>query len=102
MSTLSMKAVTDADTRAGTGKHVPAAPAGNARALNGISPATHWSYTSAPAERSTMSSMKSVAGQPVAPPDSMPAHQGLVVSEPCSSAMVWVRVISSSHVFGTS
>ncbi|WP_052436192.1 glycosyltransferase [Georgenia sp. SUBG003] len=32
MSTLSMKAVTDADTRAGTGKHVPAAPAGNARA----------------------------------------------------------------------
>ncbi len=46
-----------------------------------------------------MSSMKSVPGQPVASPDSTPAHQ---TWPPVSSWIFWVRSISSVHVCGTS
>ncbi len=46
------------------------------------------------------SSSQSVAGQPVASPDSMPAHQGL--STLPLAAMVSLSVISSSQVCGIS
>ena len=45
------------------------------------------------------SSSQSVAGQPVAAPDSIPAHHGLSTLPP--SLMVWVSVISSAQVVGT-
>ena len=44
-----------------------------------------------------MSSIQSVAGQPVAPPDSKPTHQGVP-----PSALIWSpSAINSSHVVGT-
>ena len=58
---------------------------------------THWSYTSPPYIRSMICSSQSVAGHPVAPPDSMPPHQGFT-----PSATIWSeRAKSSSHVVGT-
>ena len=44
-----------------------------------------------------MSSIQSVPGQPVAAPDSKPAHHGLMPL----AAIVSLSVISSSHVVGT-
>ncbi len=58
----------------------------------------HWSYTSTGAVRSRMSSIQSVATQPVASPCSMEMHHGL----PLPSAMIWSeRATSSSQVAGT-
>ncbi|CPU64378.1 Uncharacterised protein [Mycobacteroides abscessus] len=52
--------------------------------------------------RRTTSSIQSVAGQPVASPDAMPAHQGLT-SPSGLSATIWSESsMSSSHVVGTS
>lgn len=65
--------------------------------LNGISWATHWSYTSVPCWRSRTSSIQSVTGQPVASADSMPAHHGLTPD----AATFSVTSISSDHVWGT-
>ncbi len=67
--------------------------------VNFTVPSTHWSYTSGPDWRSTRSSTQSVPGQPDAPPDSKPAHQG---AAPVFSWIVLVSVSSSSHVFGIS
>src|SRR5688572_20704280 len=64
--------------------------------LNGILWATHWSYTSGPWSRRSTSSIQSVAGQPVATPDSMPAHHGLVPL----AAILSLRAISSFQVVG--
>src|SRR3954447_19626831 len=65
--------------------------------LNGMVWLTHWSYTSGPWSRRTMSSIQSVAGQPVASPDSMPAHHAWMPL----AAILSERAIISSHVFGT-
>ena len=48
---------------------------------------THWSYTSGPCSRSMYSSTQSVPTQPVASPDSMPRHHGVLPSATiCSSS----------------
>ena len=66
--------------------------------LKGISWLTHWSYTSGPCTRSMRSSIQSVSGQPVASPDSMPMHHGVM-----PSAFIWSwRAMSSSQVSGIS
>ena len=53
--------------------------------------------------RSIMSSSQSVAGHPVAPPDSIPAHHGLVrPSPPWSLAICSLSAMRSSQVSGTS
>src|SRR5689334_2420643 len=65
--------------------------------LNGIWCLTHWSYTVGPAVRSNTSSIQSVAGQPVATPDAMPAHHGLTPSFAIRS----LRLSISCHVRGT-
>lgn len=66
--------------------------------LNGISCVYHWSYTSGPAVRRTTSSTKSVPAQPVASPDSTPAHHGMAPS----STICCDRSIMSSQVSGIS
>ena len=65
--------------------------------LNGIWWVTHWSYRSVPSRR-TMSSIQSVPGQPVAPPDSKPAHHGWMPA----STILSERAIISSQVVGIS
>src|SRR6266540_4366651 len=65
--------------------------------LNGISCLYHLSYVSGPAVRSMMSSIQSVAGQPVEPSLWNPTHHGVP-----PSATIWSdRAIRSSHVVGT-
>ena len=64
--------------------------------LKGISCWTHWLYTSGPFWMSMRFSIQSVAGHPVAAPDSMPKHQGAVPL----ALTVSVRVCSSSSVVG--
>lgn len=73
-------------------------PSTTAGSLKGISWLTHWSYTSGPPVRSSTSSSQSVAGQPVASPEPMPAHHGLMPL----SAMVSERASISSQVVGIS
>ena len=52
---------------------------------------------STPAVLSMMSSIQSVAGQPVSPPDSKPTHHGVLPSD-----TIWSdSAIRSSHVVGT-
>src|SRR5690349_11006311 len=60
---------------------------------------THWSYTSPPASRSTISSSQSVAGQPVAVPEPMPPHHGLVPG--LSAAILSLSAIRSAQLVGT-
>src|SRR6056297_3211069 len=67
---------------------------------NSSSPATHRSYSSGPIVRSRMSSIQSVATQPVASPDSIPMHHGALTMS--SAAMASVSAINSSQVSGIS
>src|SRR5438552_1094235 len=64
--------------------------------LHASVPPHHWSYLSAPAWRSTMSSSQSVPGQPLAAPLSKPIHHGVAPE----SEIFWDSCMSSSQVLG--
>src|SRR3954452_6309540 len=67
--------------------------------LNGMVWLTHLSYSCGPESRSMKSSIQSVSGQPVASPEPMPAHHGLMFLP--LLAILSVRALSSSSVVGT-